>query len=218
MLRRCLLFLGVLSLTLAACTQGFADRDWEYWSQESISIPVSKKINWLILPEWRFKEDMHNVYLFKLETAPSFTINKYLEIAPYYVYQEKKSGAIWDRSDLMYFDTTIKLPLEGLFDIKVSDRVRYQYDFDKAKTTLRNSLKISKAIKLGKFEISPYLSEEPFYDAKQDRITEHRTCAGLTYTLSKNASIGAGYMVNSKKGRNDWAYTNVLVTNLNIKF
>lgn len=218
MIKKAVIGIIWISTFFSIVTSSFAERDWEYWSQASFSAPLNKTVTWLILPEWRSKEDMHNLYLFKLETGPSFKINKYLEITPYYVYQEKKSAAIWDRSDLCYLDETVKLTLENFFDLKVSNRFRYQYDFDKAKTTLRNSFKISKTVKFGKLELAPYFSEEPFYDAKLDRITEHRTSVGLTYNLSKNVSLAAAYMLNSKKGRSKWGYTNVLQTNLNIKF
>lgn len=196
----------------------FAERDWEYWSQESFAIPINKKVNLMILPEWRFKKDMSDQYLFKLETGPTFKINQYLDITPYYVYQEKRTVGLWDRSDIAYLDGMVKASLKNLFDIKISNRLRYQYDFDKAKTIWRDSIKISKGYKMGKIEMAPYFSEEPFYDAKLDKITEHRTAAGFTFNLSKDISIGVGYMLNSKNAKPKWTYANVLVSNLNIKF
>jgi hypothetical protein len=209
-----LMFLAILNFASLA----FADRDWEYWSQETFSFPINEKITYLIIPEWRFKEDMRNAYLFKLETAPVFKVNDYLEVAPYYVYQEKKSAGVWDRSDLAYFDTTLKLALKQFWNIKLSNRLRYQYDFDKAKTTLRNSLRVSKPLKISKKEITPYFSEEPFYNAKLERITEHRAAAGLSYNLTKNTAVSLSYMLNSKKGASKWNYTNVLVSNINVRF
>ncbi len=213
-----IILIFLISATLCISDSALADRDWEYWSQESLSIPIKKEVNFLISPEWKFKDDMQYHYSFKLETGPSFKINKYLDITPYYVYQEKKSGAIWDRSDLVYLDETIKFDLKDLFDIKFSNRFRYQYDFDKGKTTLRDSLKVSRGFKIAKFEISPYLSEEPFYDAKLNRITEHRTSGGIVFNITKNTSFSLGYMLNLKKGANKWAYSNVLVSNLSLKF
>jgi len=196
----------------------FAQRDWEYWSCENFAIPIDKTISYLINTEWRFNNDMDYNYLFKVETGPSFKINNYLEIAPYYVYQEKQSKNMWDRSDLVYLDASLKSALVESLDIKFSNRFRYQYDFDKAKTILRDAIKISKGFKIGRQEIAPYFSEEPFYDAKLARITEHRTTAGMTYAFTKNISLGIGYMLNSKKGTSKWTYANVLMSNLNIRF
>ncbi|MEW6101921.1 MAG: DUF2490 domain-containing protein [Candidatus Omnitrophota bacterium] len=215
---RKVLFAIAIFATLYVTQYASAERDWEYWSQESFFFPVNKRLSFLMLPEWRFKEDMHNVYLFKLENGLAFKINEFLEVAPYYVYQEKKSGAIWDRADLVYFDTSLKLELKNLWGIKLSNRVRYQYDFDKDKTTFRNAAKVSRSFNVGKLKISPYFSEEPFYDAKLERITEHRTAAGFSFELTKNVSFGLGYMLNSKKGTSKWTYANVLVSNLGIKF
>lgn len=210
------IFLALIILTISNCA--FAERDWEYWSQGSVSVPLNEKVNFLLLPEWRFKNDMHDPYLFKIETGPNFKVNKYLDITPYYVYQQKKSSGIWDTSDLAYLDGMLKLSFKDFFDLKLSHRFRYQYDFDKAKITLRNSTKISKVVKLGKLEVAPYVSEEPFYDAKLDMFTEYRSAVGVGYNLSKSISLSAGYMLDSKKSTNKWSYANILVTSLNIKF
>lgn len=196
----------------------YAERDWEYWSQESFSYALNKKVSLLILPEWRFKNDMHDSYLFKLENGIAFKVNEYFEIIPYYVYQEKKSSNMWDSSNLAYLDEVIKIPLKEFFDLKISDRFRYQYDFDKGKAVLRNSLRISRVFPIAKLELVPYLMEEPFYDTKLDRITEHRSTAGILCNVTKNISFGLGYMLNSKKAVSKWTYANVLVSNLNIKF
>ncbi len=205
-------------LVLYAAQPVFAERDWEYWSSGSVSVPVKENISFLVLPEWRFKNDFHDMFMFKLETGPSFKINTYLNIIPFYVYQEKRSGGIRDRSDLAYLDAALNIPLKNFFDMKFSNRLRYQYDFDKDKTTWRDSVKISKPVKIGGIEFLPYFSEEPFYDVKKERVTEHRTAAGISCGFSKNISAGAGYMVDTKKGNSKWSYTNVLLTNVSIKF
>jgi hypothetical protein len=210
--------LVLASVILSLSNSALAERDWEYWSQGCLSIPLKEKVNILILPEWRFKNDMRHLYLFKLENGINFKINEYLDITPYYVYQEKKSSGNWDKSDLTYLDATVRLSFKNFFDLKFSNRFRYQYDFDKGKTTLRNSVKVSKTIKIGKVEIMSYVSEEPFYDSKLDMFTEHRTAVGVGYNLSKDISISTGYMLDSKKGSNKWNYTNVLLSNLNIRF
>lgn len=207
-----------VALSLFIPNSAFAERDWEYWSQSSVSVPLNEKVNFLIMPEWRFKNDMHNVFLFKLENGLSFKINKYWDITPYYVYQQKKSSGIWDKSDIGYLDATFKTSLENLFNLKLANRFRYQYDFDKEKTILRNSLKISKTVKIGKLELAPYISEEPFYDAKLGMFNEHRASVGVGYNFSKNVSLSAGYLLNPKKSTGKWRYTNVLITNCNIKF
>ena len=111
-----------------------AERDWEYWSRYSFEAPITKEINYLIKPEWRIKDDITYRYLFKLEQAIAFKLNKFLEIAPYYVWQEAKSLGKVDRSDLAYLDLTGKIPLKKIFELKIIDRLRYQYNFDKELT------------------------------------------------------------------------------------
>lgn len=83
------LILSILSITKLS----FADRDWEYWSRYSFEAPLNKQISYLIKPEWRFKKDMSSQYLFKLEQAIAFKVNKFLELAPYYVWQETRTSS-----------------------------------------------------------------------------------------------------------------------------
>ena len=218
MIKLIVCFLITISIFIS-CNLSYADRDWEYWNLETFTYEITDKISFVVLPEWRFKKDMSYKYLFKLETGVSFKINKFWEITPYYVHQDKNTGVLWDGSEISYLDNTFKFSLEKFFNTKISNRLRFQYDYDKAKTVFRNSLKFYKGFKIfGTQEIGPFISEEPFYDCKLDRITEHRSSVGVGYTFNKNFSLNVGYMLNSKKPAGKWTYTNVLVSNLSIRF
>jgi len=207
-----------LLISLSNPKFSFADRDWEYWSRYSFEAPLTKEISYLIKPEWRIKNDMSYRYLFKLEQAIAFKLNKYLEVAHYYVWQESKSAKGADRSDLIYFDTTGKIPLKEFFDMKIIDRLRYQYNFDKALTVWRNSTRLTKVFKVGKFELSPFIEDEIFYDTKQDIFNENWASAGISFALNKYANIGISYLLDTKKKGDDWNYANVLVTSFSLKF
>ena len=205
-------------LMLGITGSAFAERDWEYWSRYSFEAPITKKISYLIKPEWRMKNDMSYRYLFKLEQAINFKIGKYFEFAPYYVYQETKSSGNVDRSDLVYLDGTAKVPLEKIFNLKIIDRLRYQYNFDKALTVWRNSTRLTKAFKIGKFELSPFIENETFYNTKQDQFNENWASAGISLVLNKYANISVAYLLDTKKKGDDWNYANVLVTSMSLRF
>jgi len=213
------IFLITLGLIFLGVTEyAFAERDWEYWSRYSFEAPLNKQISYLIKPEWRFKKDMSSQYLFKLEQAIAFKVNKFLELAPYYVWQENKTSTSYDRSDLFYFDVTGKIPLKEVFDLKIIDRLRYQYNFDKVLTVWRNSTRLTKAFKVGKFEVSPFIEDETFYDTKQDKFNENWASAGVSLALNKYGNIGIAYLLDTKKKGDDWTYANVLITSLSLKF
>jgi hypothetical protein len=199
----------------------FAQRDWEYWNQEQATVPVTKRISLIFNSEWRFKADMHDMYQFKQENGISFKITNWFDFAPYYVFQRKKGNFDWDGSDLMYLDEVFKFTLKKIFHLKVNNRFRYQYDFDKRKTVLRNTLRLSRDFPLIKhLSVWPFISEEPFYDCKINRINEHRSTVGFGLTIYKNITASIGYMINSKKpgGKAKWSYVNALISNLSITF
>jgi len=217
-MRKITFIASFILIILSITNFSLADRDWEYWSRYSFDVPVTKKISYVIKPEWRIKDDMTDKYLFKLENAIAFQINKYLELAPYYVWQENKTPSGNDRSDLFYLDVTGKIPLKEIFDLKMIDRMRYQYNFDKKLTIWRNSIKLTKAFKVGKYELSPFIEDEIFYDTGLDGINENWASAGVSLPLNKYANISVSYLLDTKKKGNDWSYANVFVTGLSFKF
>ena len=217
-MKKIISFMGLLFMGLNIAGSVFAERDWEYWSRYSFESPITKEISYLIKPEWRIKDDMTDRYLFKLEQAIAFKLNKFLEIAPYYVWQEAKSSGKVDRSDLAYLDMTGKIPLKKIFELKIIDRLRYQYNFDKELTIWRNSTRITKAFKLGKLEISPFIEDEIFYDTEQDKLNENWASTGISLVINKYANIGISYLLDTKRKGNDWSYANVLVTSFSLKF
>jgi len=152
------------------------------------------------------------------EQAINFKIGKYLELAPYYVYQEAKSGGNVDRSDLVYFDATAKIPLEKLLNLKIIDRLRYQYNFDKALTVWRNSTRLTKPFKIKSFELLSFIEDEIFYDTKLDKLNENWASAGVSLVINKYANISITSLLDTKKKGNDWAYANVLVSSFSLKF
>ncbi len=218
MMKKIIFLLSLLFMSLAITSSAFAERDWEYWSRYSADLPITKEVSYQIKPEWRIRNDMSYRYLFKLEQAINFKLGNYLEIAPYYVWQENKTAKGLDRSNLSYLDLTGKIPLKELFDMKIIDRLRWQYNYDKGLTTWRNSARLTKAFKIGKFELSPFIEDEIFYDAKLEKFNENWASAGISFALGKNINIGVSYLLDTKKKSNDWIYANVLVTSISLKF
>lgn len=217
-MKKIIFLLSVSLIPLLITSTASAERDWEYWSRYSADVPITKEISYSIKPEWRIRDDMSYRYLFKLEQAVNFKIGNYLEIAPYYVWQELKTAKGPDRSNLSYIDLTGKVPLKELFDMKIINRLRWQYNYDKGLSTWRNSARLTKTFKIGKIELSPFIENEIFYDSKLEKFNENWASAGISFTLGKNINIGVSYLLDTKKKGNDWNYANVLVTSLSLKF
>lgn len=207
---------GTIILSLTKCA--FAERDWEYWSRYSADVPITKGISYQIKPEWRIRDDMSYRYLFKIEQTINFKIGNYLELSPYYVWQENKTAKGVDRSNLSYIDLTGKVPLEGLFDMKIIDRLRWQYNYKKGLSTWRNSTRLIKGFKIGKYELLPFIEDEIFYDSKLERVNENWASVGIFLALDKHTTIGASYLLDTKKKGNDWNYANVFVSYFSVKF
>ncbi|MBI4656072.1 MAG: DUF2490 domain-containing protein [Elusimicrobia bacterium] len=207
-----------MSLLLNMIMPAFAERDREYWSKCSFDVPISRKISYVLKPEWRFKNEMSNNYLFKIEQGVAFQFNKYLELAPYYIRQKIESAGKSDTSDMMYIDMTGKIPFKKIFDFRIINRLRYQYNFDKKFTVWRNSTKLAKGFQIGKFETSPFIENEMFYNTSLNKVNQNQASIGISLALNKHVNVAASYVLDAKNKGNDWIYADVLLTSVGIKF
>ncbi|MCK4403701.1 MAG: DUF2490 domain-containing protein [candidate division Zixibacteria bacterium] len=202
--------LAVLSLE---STEGvFADQDWEYWSKYSFEIAGGKKIGFSLQPEFKFKNTFEEYYYSKTYFGLFYKLNEFIKIKGYYAYKTKKAKTGWRRTDLLYLDPSLKFNLQN---IDLSNRFRFEYDFDKRELVYRNRLKVEKSFYKS---ITFFIKEEPFYSFLSGRFKENRFSVGSSVKILNRARFSGEYMLNSKKVNLSWRSANVLATSLSFLF
>lgn len=141
-----------------------------------------------------------------------YKLNRFVIVKGYYAYKTKKSNDGWGQTDLLYLDPELRFNL-GTFDL--SNRFRFEYDFDKEELVYRNRLKFKKTL----YEsLSPFIQEEAFYSFSSEMFVENRFSVGLAVKVLNNIGLSAEYMLNSKKVDSNWKEANVLVRGLSFTF
>ena len=190
----------------------FADHDWEYWSKYAFEIAYSKKISFSLEPQFKFKENFQEFYYSKTYLGFSYKLSKSVTIKSYYAYKIKKDKTSWRAGNLLYLDPILKFNFQ---DIDLSNRFRWEYEFDKKELVYRNRLKLEK-----KFyrSIKPFIQEEIFYSFVDRQFKENRFSVGCSMKVLNWANFSGEYMLNSKKLNSSWQDVNVLVTQLSFLF
>ena len=118
----------------------------------------------------------------------------------------------------------LSLPNDAVYsshvEINVCAGTRFEYrsiDGDE-KWRWREKVKISHPIVLGNLELSPYLSEEFFYDFKTDEYNQNRAVIGVAKKLSSNVELDLYYMYKANLKSSGWSGVNVLGTGMTIVF
>ena len=219
MTNRFRLLISLIVLLLPAISSLRAANDWKYFSRYALVVPLeTNTVALVVKPEWRFRNCMGELYLVKPEFGLAFALNRYLEFAPYYVYQDAKTTAGWSHSNLSYLDGTLKFPLQQLYDLKVIDRLRNQYDWDKKTMVWRNSLRLTRAFTVRQMNVSPFIEEEIFYNQETDQFSENWASVGVTISMQKYLDLSVSYLLDTERTTDGWANANVLVSTLGLRF
>lgn len=193
--------------------------DWKYFSRYALTMPLeTNAVALVVKPEWRFRNGMGELYLVKPEFGLGFKLNRYLEFTPYYVYQDAKTAAGWSHSDLSYLDGTLKFPLPRLYDLKVIDRLRNQYNWDKKIMVWRNSVRLTRAFAVRQMNVLPFIEEEIFYNQETVQFSMNWASAGLVISMRKYLDFSVSYLLETERTTDGWANTNVLVSSLSLRF
>jgi len=190
----------------------FAKQDWEYWSKYSLEIVCGKRISFSLEPQFKFKNTFKEYYYSKTYWGISYKLNKFIKVKSYYARKTKKDKTGWRGSDLFYLDPILRF---NLHDMDLSNRFRWEYDFDKKEWVYRNRLKLEKNLYKS---ITPFIQEEIFYSLLDHQFKENRFSVGCSVKMLNWTSFSGEYMLNSKKVKSGWPTSNVLVTTLNFMF
>ena len=79
---------------------------------------------------------------------------------------------------------------------------------------LRNLSIWTAPVKLLDDQLTPYLSNEFFYEFTENNFNLNWLTLGVSYAVSKSVKITAGYRWQAQKSNDDWSSSNILVTEI----
>lgn len=188
--------------------------DWQYWNEFQLKFALKEKLDLRFKAEQRLRDNVTDLYLTNYEAGFIFKANKYFEFGPLYLFEREKSLSSQITNERrLSFEGTLKWQIN---DIRLSNRhLLSRRDISGRESwTYRNKLKISYPIKA----ITPYVSEEIFYDTGPDKFNQNRFSIGFSKQLTKNLEVEIYYLLQSKRRGRDWTEVNILGTTFSISF
>lgn len=212
-----LFFLLLLGLSLIAVERASARDDWESWNTLKFKKAINKKVDLNISLEARFQDDMDEFYFGGIQIGPEFKINKYLNISPSYFWVNSKAKG--------HFQDEHRYILDGINKLKISvfkleNRLRLEYRDLRSleRFRYRYRFKIGLPTKFFNRSVTPYISEEIFYEERINEFNQNRFSTGVSLNIIKGVDFDIYYLLRSDRTGRDWSERNVLGTSLSFSF
>lgn len=216
-MRKAQTLLTLFIILLCSANSVHAQDDWQMWNKIGFKKKLNDKIDFKHYVEFKTKDDIST--LINVDTAQGFNfhLHKHIDIGMYYMFNQENKGDRWIHEHRARSEMTFKTKLG---DFKVSDRNRYEFrNVDgTTKDRYRNQVKISRSATIFNQEITPYVSQEIFYDLTKEMYNKNRVVIGFVKKISKKVSADIYFMIENDKTGDNWKGTNIIGTALNVTF
>jgi hypothetical protein len=211
-------FLFTVAVFIICTASVHADSDWVYKSKYGLSLPISEKWESTVKSEFRFEDDMSEHYYSYVDGGLVYGATEWLQIGGNFRYIKYKSGEEWLGENRPHLNMKIKWEWKGF---EFSDNNRIEYRNRQSEDDLwryRNKLKIQYPLEDSGLRVTPYISEEIFYDFHAEQRNKNRLEGGISLQLSDNIKLYTAYQLDSNRNDDGWTDANVLATYLKISF
>lgn len=191
--------------------------DWEYWGEYAFKYNITDQLAFKVTPKMQVRDDFSNPYYWESAHGLSYKFNKTIDVGAYHLFAEE------DRRDTNKTESRLRLEmnLHTLFKgVKFSDRSRYEYrtfNIGESKDRYRNRIQVTlNPVTLVGQEITPYVSNEFFYDLEEHEYNQNRGIVGFTKKLTEKISAGMYYMLRSNRAGDVWNEVHIIGTKFDI--
>jgi hypothetical protein len=192
--------------------------DWQYWNRESVEGNISKSLKANIDVEFRFGDNMSELYHQYSELGLSYRLCEWFDLGLNYRQVYEKKGETWGQENRPHINATFKW---GWSDFKVEDRSRLEYRAREAKDDVfryRNRLLLKPPLKWTDLNIQPYVADEIFLDFEKGEFNRNRLYLGANGDLDKELKAEAYYLWQTGKSKDHWGDYNIIGTELKAAF
>lgn len=192
---------------------GYARDDWHSWNMVTLDKDFKRPLSFHLFSEQRLRDNFSSAYLYNVATGLRWKASRYFDAGPFFLYESAKNTAGSRYYENRYYlEANLKLPGKRL---TWSDRNRIEYR-NRNTTDLwryRNRLKVS----LNTGKVSPYVSNEIFWDMTGHELNQNRFSAGISLPLEKHLQLTLYYLLQSTRAGSDWNENHALGVILGIK-
>ena len=214
------LFLTALIFTSA---NSFAEDEWQYWNRNNFVLYAKDRVSYAVLTDTRFNNDFRRVGLNFISPRVKYKAHDNLDLQLNLTYLTVRSNSRDDFGFQYRIEPEIN-PHFALTDwLKVYFRNRTEFRWIENQgsynTRYRGRLRFTVPVKdMGALK-SFFADSEFFYDFAENDHTEQRTTpVGVNFALTEKTDLQLFYMIQHKRGVDDWNSNQVLGSMLTVRF
>lgn len=215
------LFAAIIAVCLFI-ESAFAASDNKYYSEFAFKHKLNDKFDFFFTPEFRFNEDMGNLYYYQVRAGSAFHAHKNLDLALAYRFLQNKVKGEWDNNDVQYIEM-LAIPKTKLGGLDISDANKLErrfYENAPDRWVYRNLLTFAYPAKIGNFKFTPYISNEIYYDFEIDKMNLNWATIGANKRINKYLTVGLYYRDETSRvgASSKWVTNHVLGSNVTVDF
>ena len=207
--------------------ESLAQDDFQYRSWATVKLIEKPKWSFRVYSDARFYNDAKDVGLYLASPRFQYKLFDNFDMELHYTYLGFKKNTPSAGRSLFNYQHRAELELNPHWEVgewlkvHVRNRMEYRWIEDQGSdnTRYRHRWQFTFPLKgLGPLR-SVYLNSEFFIDQAKEDYTENRAVPlGLNFRLSDKTKLQVFYMIQMKKGQEDWSSNQILGTHLIMSF
>ena len=224
MMRKIILTIGILFI---ACGPVLARDDFQYWSQYLFKTLDTKYVDLFTWVDMRLKDDATTLTNAEVSEKVKFDFWKNLSLGLNYTYLNSKvSSKLAGRDEFKFThriepEMTPHWKIGDWLNLDIRNRIEFRWIEDSGSNNTRFRQKWTFDFPLKNIlpVKSVYAGNEFFYDQKKHEYNEDwLTPLGVSFKVNDKTLLNVYYMLQLKKGTEDWSSNEVLGTLLSTVF
>ncbi len=193
--------------------------DWQFWPEVDVSTKLSQRVPVLGMGTLHFGKNVSDLNEEQAGVGFNFTLNKYLSLSPAYRYgSAQPPGRPHAREHRFFLDFTARVPLTKGFVLSDRNRIEFRRINGIESHRYRNKLQLERSFSIGDRKLTPYLSDEVFYDDRFHIWNRNRIYAGVRVPLNQHLSLDPYFLEQFDVRDRPFERRHVLAINLRIDY
>ena len=212
-LRHLLITGGVLVLASTAR----ASDDWHYWNLLALKHEFNDTVALDIASEQKWRDDVSDLFLYSVFIVPTLRLTENVSVGAGYRLERKEDGDSWTSENRLLFPLTIGWTVKPWL-LQLRNQLEYRdLEDEQDRWRIRERIVLKRPVQIGRLAVTPFASEEVFYDFTVEQMNQNRAAVGLSVPWRRHATLTVYYM-NKAERDDDWSIANVLGTEVTFKF
>lgn len=210
---RLLITAAVLAFALTAR----ASDDWQYWNLVTLKHEFNDTVALDIGSVQKSRDDMSDFFLYSAFIIPTVKLAENVSLGAGYWLERKEAGDSWTSENRLLFPLTIGWTVNP-WQFQWRNQLEYRdLEDDQDRWRIRERILLKRPVQIGELTVTPFFSEEMFYDFTVEQMNQNRVAVGLSAPWRKHMTLSIYYM--NKADRNgDWFIANIVGTEVAFKF